>query len=89
MNIHLRDDRIKAIVPVMVAFDENKLTVQPLFELSVFIDATLFPAFKDKIAEKENSVLGLDPLVMLTNNRFIHFFGCLKRPLAISDDIEV
>ena len=30
MNVDLRNDRIEAIVPVMVAFDENKLTVQPL-----------------------------------------------------------
>ena len=89
MNIYLRDDRIKAIVPVMVAFDENKLAIQPLFELTIFLYSTFFAAFKDEVAQKENSIVRLNPLIVLSNDRFIHFLSRLKRPLAISDDIEV
>ena len=89
MNIHLRDDRIKAIIPVMVAFDENKLAVQPLFELPVFPYSTFFPAFKYEVAQKEDRVVGLNSFVMLTNDRFIHFLCRLKRPLAIANDVEV
>src|SRR3989338_891366 len=89
MNIHLRDDRIKAIVPVMVTFDENKLAVQPLFELPVFLYPTFFPAFKDEVAKKENCIVRLNPLIVLSDDGFIHFLSRLKRPIAISDDIEM
>src|SRR3989338_3182225 len=89
MNINLRNNRIEAIVPVMVTFDENKLAVQPLFELPVFLYPTFFPAFKDKVAQKENCIVRLNPLIVLSDDRFIHFLSRLKRPIAISDDIEM
>jgi hypothetical protein len=89
MNIYLRDDRIEAIISIMVAFDENKLAIQPLFELPVFLYATFFSAFKDKVAQKENCIVRLNPFVMPLDNRFIHFLSRLKRPLAIADDVEV
>ncbi len=89
MIIYLRNDRIKAIVPVMVAFDENKLAIQPLFELPVFLYSTFFPAFKDEVAQKKDRIVGLNSFVMLANDRFIHFLGRFKRPLAITDDVEM
>jgi hypothetical protein len=89
MNIYLRDDRIKAIVPVMVAFDKNKLAIQPLLELPVFLYSTFFPAFKDKITKKENSVLGLNSFIMPFDDRFIHFLSRLKRPFAVGNDVEM
>ena len=89
MNIYLRDDRIKAIVPVVVTFDENKLAVQPLFELPVFIYSAFFPAFKNEIAQKKDRIIRLNSFVMPFNDRFIHFLNRLKRPFAITDDIEM
>src|SRR3989338_8821805 len=89
MNVYLRNNRIEAIVPVMVAFDENKLAIQPLFELTIFLYSPFFPAFKDEVAQKENCIVRLDSLIVLSDDRFIHFLSRLKRPLAISDDIEV
>jgi hypothetical protein len=73
----------------MVAFDENELAIQPLFELPVFLYSTFFPAFKDKITKKENCIVRLNPLIVLSDDRFIHFLSRLKRPLAITDDIEM
>jgi hypothetical protein len=89
MNIDLRNNRIKAVVPVMVAFDENKLSIQPFLELTVFLYSTFFPAFKDEVTQKEDRIVGLNSFVMLANNRFIHFLRRFKRPLAITDDIEM
>ena len=89
MNVDLRNYRIEAIVPVMIALNENELAVQSLFELPVFLYATFFPTFKDEVAQKENCIVRLNPLIMLADDRFIHLLGRLKRPLAISNDIEV
>ena len=89
MNIYLRDDRIEAIISIMVAFDENKLAIQPLFELPVFLYAAFFPTFKDEVAQKEDRIVWLNSFVMPFNDRFIHFFSRLKRPLAIANDIKM
>ena len=89
MNVDLRNNRIEAVVPVVVTFDENKLAVQPLFELSVFLYATFFPTLKYKVSEKEDGILRLDPLIMLANDCLIHLLDRLKRPVTIPDDIEV
>ena len=48
-----------------------------------------FPAFKDEIAQKKDGIVRLNLLVMPFDNGLIHFLSRLKRPLAISDDIEV
>ena len=76
-------------MPVVVAFDENELAIQPLFELPVFLYATFFPTFKDEVAQKENSIVRLNPLIMLADDRLVHLFGRLKRSVTIPDDIEV
>ncbi|MEK7877171.1 MAG: hypothetical protein AAB325_13375, partial [Pseudomonadota bacterium] len=89
MNIHLRDDRIETIVPVMVALNENELAVQPLFKLPVFIYSAFFPSFEYKITQKEDRIVGFNSLVMFSDDRFIHFLCRLKRPLAIANDIEM
>ncbi len=89
MNIHLRDDRIKAIVPVVVAFDENKLAVQSLFELPVFLNPAFLASLKYKIPKKEYGVVRLNSFIMLEDDRFVHLLNRLKRPVAISDNIEV
>ena len=89
MNVDLRNNRIEAVVPVVVAFDENKLAIQSFFELSIFLYSALFSAFKNEVAQKENCIVRLNPLIVLSDDRFIHFLSRLKRPLAISDDIEV
>ena len=89
MDIHFRDDRPEAVVPVMVAFDENELAIQPLFKLPVFFDSPFFPTFEDEVSQKEDRIIRLNSLVMLSDNRFIHFLNCFKGPLAIADDIEV
>jgi len=89
MNIYLRNDRIKAIVPVVVTFDENKFAIQPLFELTIFLYTALFPAFKDEVAQKEDSILRLHPLIMLADDHLVHLLDRLKRPIAIPDDIEM
>jgi hypothetical protein len=89
MDIDLRNDRIEAVVPVVVTFDENKLAVQSRFELSVFLYSTFFPAFKDEVAQKENCIVRLNPLIMFADDRLIHLLNRLKRPPAILDDISV
>ena len=58
-------------MPVMVAFDENKLAIQPLFELPVFLYPAFFPALKDEIAQKEDRIVGLNSFVVLANDRFM------------------
>src|SRR3989338_2119156 len=87
MDVDLRNNRIEAVVPGAVTFDENKLAVQPLFELSVFLYATFFPTLKYKVSEKEDGILRLDPLIMLANDCLIHLLDRLKRPVTIPDDI--
>jgi len=89
VDIHLRNDCPEAIVPIVVTLDENKLTVQPLLELPVFIYPAFFSTFEDEITQKENCIVRLNPLIVLSDDRFIHFLSRLKWPLAISDDIEV
>ena len=76
-------------MPVVVAFDENELAIQPLFELPVFLYATFFPTFKDEVAQKENCIVRLNPLIMFADDRFIHFLSRLKRPFAIANNIEM
>jgi hypothetical protein len=51
--------------------------------------AFLLAAFKNKITEKKDSIFRLHPLIMFANDRLVHLLSRLKRPLAISDDIEV
>ena len=46
-------------------------------------------SFKDKVAKKEYHIFGLNPLVMFTDNHFIHLLNRLKRPSTIPDDIEM
>ncbi len=89
MNIDLRNDRVEAVVPVVIAFDENKLAVQPLFKVSVFLLAAFFAAFKYKISEKEDSILRFHPLIVLADDGLVHLLDRLKRPVAIPDDIGV
>jgi hypothetical protein len=73
----------------MVAFDENELAIQPLFKLPIFLYSPFFPAFKDKVAQKENRIIRLNSFVMPANDRFIHFLSRLKRPFAIRNDIKM
>src|SRR3989338_5638371 len=89
MNVDLRNNRIETVVPVVITFDKNKLAVQPLFELSVFLYSTFFPSLKYKVSEKEDGILRLDPLIMLANDCLIPLLDRLKRPVTIPDDIEV
>ena len=71
MNVDLRNNRIETVVPVVVTFDENKLAVQPLFELPVFLYSTFFPAFEDKIAQKEDRIVRLNSFVLPFDDRFM------------------
>ena len=89
MNVDLRNNRIETVVPVVITFDKNKLAVQPLFELSVFLYSSFLPPLKYKAPEKEDGILRLDPLIMLANDCLIHLLDRLKRPVTIPDDIEV
>ena len=89
MDIHFRDDRPEAIVSIMVALNENKLAVQFLFKLPIFLDSAFFSAFEDEVAQKENGIAGFYPLVMFANDRFIHFLSRFKRPIAVGNDIKM
>ncbi|MBF0387183.1 MAG: hypothetical protein HQL20_04935 [Candidatus Omnitrophica bacterium] len=53
MNIHFRDDRPEAIVPVMITLDKNELAVQSLFEEPVFFNPAFPAALENKIAQKK------------------------------------
>jgi hypothetical protein len=89
VDIHFCDNRPKAVVSVVIAFDENILAVQPLFKLPVFINTAFLAAFKDEITKEEDRIVRLNPLVMPFDDSFVHFLGCFKRPLAIANDIEM
>ena len=89
MNIHSHDDRIEAIVPVMVALDKNELAVQPFLKLPGSLLSALFTTFKNEIAEKKYGVLRLHPLVMLSDNSLIHFLDRYKRSITITNDIKM
>ena len=89
MNIDLRNNRIEAVVSVVIAFNKNKFTVQPIFELAVFLNTAFPAALEYKISEKEDSIFRLNPLIMFADDRFIHFLNRFKRPVTISDDISV
>ena len=89
MNIHFRDDCPEAVVPVVVALDENVLAVQSLFKLPILIYSPFLPAFEDEIAQKENRIVRLNSFVMPFDDRFIHFLSRLKKPFAIANNVEV
>jgi hypothetical protein len=56
-------------------------------KLTVTFFSAFLPTFKYKVAEKEYCIFGFHPLVMFTDNHFIHLLNRLKRSVAISDDI--
>ena len=89
MNVNLRNNRIEAVVPFVIAFDKNEFTVQSLFEMPVFLFAAFLTTLKNKVAEEEDGILRLNPLIMLADDRLVHLLDRLKRPTAISNDIEV
>ena len=89
MNIHFKDDRIKAVIAIMVALYENELAVQPFLELPGSLLSALFPALKNEITKEKHGVLRLHPLVMLADDRLMHFLNSCKRSIAVSNDINM
>ena len=80
---------LKAIVPVMISLDKNELAIQSFFKLPVFLNSAFLAALEYEVTQKKYRIVGLNSFVMPFDNRFIHFPSRLKRPLAISNDIEM
>jgi hypothetical protein len=72
VNIHLCDDRLKAIVPVVITLDKDEFTVKFSLKLTVALFSAFLPAFKDKISEKEYGIFGFYPV--RDRKRFNLFF---------------
>ena len=50
---------------------------------------TPYPQILTRRPKKKYSILRLHPLIMLADNRLIHFLNRCKRPIAITNDISM
>ena len=70
-DIHLCDNRLEAIIPVVIALDKNIFAVQPLFKLLIFFNSAFFPTLEDKVAQKEDRIIRFNSFIMPFDDRLM------------------